>query len=155
MTAGKLVSQPGMVQPMPLDQTGIQTLTSQMTERESWSREHLLEYQQQSLDRVLQHAVKKSPYYRRVLGEAIREGARFHELPILTKSQLMDCFDDVTTQPHLRLDEVERHLASDEAAKPLLGQYYAVASGGTTGERGVIVYDRAAWEVMVAMFCAG
>jgi phenylacetate-coenzyme A ligase PaaK-like adenylate-forming protein len=48
------------------------------------------------------------------------------------------------------LIDIERHLASERAAEPMLGEYRVVGSGGTTGQRGVIVYDQHAWEIAVA-----
>jgi phenylacetate-coenzyme A ligase PaaK-like adenylate-forming protein len=41
-------------------------------------------------------------------------------------------------------------LASEGAAEPLFGEYRVVGSGGTTGRRGVVVYDQSAWDVAVA-----
>ena len=62
----------------------------------------------------------------------------------------MDRFDEIVTQPHLRLGDVEKYLSSETATEPLFGRYRVVASGGTTGERAVIVYDQRAWEHVIA-----
>ena len=72
------------------------------------------------------------------------------QLPILTKTTLMAEFDQIVTDRRLRLADAEQHLAGDRAGAPLFGEYRVVASGGTTGVRGVVVYDQPAWEVAVA-----
>jgi len=59
-------------------------------------------------------------------------------------------FDRIVTDRRLRLANAERHLAGERAGEPLFGEYRVVASGGTTGVRGVVVYDQPAWEVAVA-----
>ena len=59
-------------------------------------------------------------------------------------------FDRIVTDRRLRLVEAERHLAGEQADEPLFGEYRVVASGGTTGQRGVVIYDQPAWDVAVA-----
>jgi hypothetical protein len=71
-------------------------------------------------------------------------------LPILTKTRLMDEWDRIVTDPRLRLNEVEAHLAGEHCGELYLGEYRAFATGGTTGERAVIVYDTRGWLAAIA-----
>jgi phenylacetate-CoA ligase len=128
----------------------VEVLAAQMLERERWPREQLLEYQRERLCKIVQHAVANSPYYRQAIGDVGNGDIPLHELPILTKTTLMAQFDRIVTDRRLRLADAERHLVSERAGEPLFGEYRIVASGGTTGERGVVVYDQPAWEVAVA-----
>jgi phenylacetate-CoA ligase len=128
----------------------VEALAAQMLDRESWPRDRLLEFQRRRLREIVRHAVARSPYYRRVIGDVGNGDIRLHELPILTKSTLMAEFDRIVTDRRLRLADAERHLSGERAGEPLFGKYRVVASGGTTGERGVVVYDQAAWEIAVA-----
>ena len=128
----------------------VEALAAQMLRRERWPRERLLEFQRRRLREVVRHAVAKSPYYHRAIGDVRNGEIRLHELPVLTKTILMAEFDRIVTDRRLRLADAERHLASDRAGEPLFGEYRVVASGGTTGMRGVVVYDQPAWEVAVA-----
>lgn len=58
----------------------------------------------------------------------------------MTKADLMESFDDVLTDRRLDAGIVERGLAATTAEPVLLlGQYLALASGGSTGRRGVFV----------------
>ena len=128
----------------------IQALTDQMLARERWPRARLLKYQRTRLREIVQHAVANSPYYRQVIGEVGNGGIDLQRLPVLTKTTLMAEFDRIVTDRRLRLAEAEQHLAGERADEPLFGEYRVVASGGTTGQRGVVVYDQPAWDVAVA-----
>jgi phenylacetate-CoA ligase len=128
----------------------IEALAAQMRERERWPRARLLEFQRRRLRAIVQHALAHSPYYRRVIGDVGNGDVDLQQLPVLTKTTLMAEFDRIVTDRRLRLADAERHLAGDRAGEPLFGEYRLVASGGTTGERGVVVYDQRAWDVAVA-----
>jgi phenylacetate-CoA ligase len=134
----------------PVNLHRVRALCTEMLERERWSREHLLAYQRARLREVLQHAAANSPFYREVLGDGRDGEIDLQQLPVLTKTTLMAEFDRIVTDRRLRLTEVERHLASDRAGEPLHGEYHIVATGGTTGQRGVVLYDQDAWEISVA-----
>ena len=63
----------------------------------------------------------------------------------MTKHDMMSAFDDVVTNRSLNLELVEEALAAaGEVPAAIDGQYMAMASGGSSGQRGVFVFDRAA-----------
>ncbi len=62
----------------------------------------------------------------------------------------MGQWDRIVTDPRLRLQDVEAHLAGERPGTLLLGEYRVCATSGTTGERAVVVYDRAGWHQVVA-----
>jgi phenylacetate-CoA ligase len=128
----------------------VEMLAAQMLDRERWPRERLLEFQQRRLREMVQYAVAHSPYYHQVIGDVGSDDIDLQQLPVLTKTTLMAEFDRIVTNRRLRLADAERHLAGERAGEPLLGEYRVVASGGTTGERAVVVYDPPAWEIAVA-----
>jgi phenylacetate-CoA ligase len=127
-----------------------EALATKMIARERWPRELMLEFQRHRLREMVQHAVANSPYYRDVVGELGDDPIDLQRLPVLTKTTLMAEFDRIVTDRRLRLADVEQHLAGGAAAEPMFGEYRIVGSGGTTGQRGVVVYDQAAWDVAVA-----
>jgi phenylacetate-CoA ligase len=128
----------------------VHRLAAQMMERERWEPARLRAHQRAGLDDLLQHALAHSPYYRETLGARARAPLALHELPVLTKDTLMAQFDRIVTDPRLKLAELESHLASDRAAEPLFDGHRVVGSGGTSGQRGVVVYDRDAWAIAQA-----
>ena len=57
----------------------------------------------------------------------------------------MGAFDDVVADPALRLADVEAHLATIRDDRLYLGEYRIMASSGTTGRRGVYVWNQRDW----------
>jgi phenylacetate-CoA ligase len=133
-----------------LDPADVYPMVGELTAHGAWSRDRLLEQQRRTLDATLRRVVQASTYYQAVLGRSVDAGAPLEELPTLTKSTLMEQWDRIVTDPRLRLRDVETHLAGDSAGAPLLGEYLVCATSGTTGERAVVVYDRAGWHQVVA-----
>jgi phenylacetate-CoA ligase len=127
-----------------------QALAAEMLDRERWPRERLLAFQRRRLREVVRHARVHSSYYRRVIGDVGKDEVRLDKLPILTKATLMAEFDRIVTDRRLTRADAEQHLAGDRAGDLLFGEHRVFASGGTTGERGIVVYDQAAWDVAVA-----
>jgi phenylacetate-CoA ligase len=76
-------------------------------------------------------------------------------LPTLDKRAMLENFDDLVTDRRLSLAGVERHLEEiesvDSRTDPMLfGEYRAMASGGTSGRRGIYVYGREEWTATLA-----
>lgn len=63
----------------------------------------------------------------------------------MTKTELMEHFDEIVTDERLSLGRVNAHFKSVEANGYLLDRYTAITSGGSSGERGVFVYDWDGW----------
>ncbi len=68
-------------------------------------------------------------------------------LPVMTKSDLMENFDDIVTDRRLTLDVCERHVDALRGDAYLLDEFHVVASGGSSGQRGVFVYGWDAWAI--------
>ena len=117
-------------------------------ERLSWSAERIESAQRDGLRRLLAHAVAHSPFHRqRLAGTDVAsiEPAGLASLPVMTKTDMMAAIDDVFADRRLTLGEVEQALAETGSEPiPLLGRYMALATGGSTRQRGVFVFDRAA-----------
>jgi phenylacetate-coenzyme A ligase PaaK-like adenylate-forming protein len=113
------------------------------TGRLGWDADQLAAHQQQRLRALLAHAAEHSPFHRRRLGGL--DPSRFSlsdltRLPVMTKSQMMDSFDDVVTDRRLNRHLVEQHLAASHREPSLLFDLYVcLASGGSSGQRGVFV----------------
>lgn len=122
--------------------------TARLHQREYWPRQRLEQYQARSLRRLRAFAYARSPFYR-----AFHEGltARpLHELPSLPKSMLLERFDDIVTDPAVRSDDLERHLATDSVESLFRGRYLLTASSGTTGQRALLLSDSSEWLTSLA-----
>lgn len=132
-------------------------VVSELMERLRWPAARLAAYQRDQLDGLVRHAVANSPYYRRVLGSgAASGGIPLHELPTLTKTTLMEHFDEIVTDDRLRRGAAEARLASaqrPDSQRPdsqSTGDYRVFATSGSTGRRGIFVYSRAEFTRWVA-----
>jgi phenylacetate-coenzyme A ligase PaaK-like adenylate-forming protein len=115
--------------------------------RERWPRERLDAFQRERLGALVEHASTHSAFYRAHYGGPIaRHDVRLEALPPVTKAMMMDRFDAFVTDPRLTRTALERHLASVGVRDELfLGEFRVMASGGSSGQKGIYVYDRAAW----------
>jgi phenylacetate-CoA ligase len=120
-------------------------LSAEWMERLSWSRPAIRAHQQLQLRRLLLHAQQHSPFHgTRLAGvdPSTFTLDQLGELPVMTKTEMMRDFDRVVTDPRITRTVVEDHLArSGTELRHLLGEYVVMASGGSSGERGVFVYD--------------
>jgi phenylacetate-CoA ligase len=123
---------------------------------EEWSFEQLRAHQRERLLAIVRHAAAGSPYYReRFTGIELSDDLDLRALPTLDKPAMLENFDDLVTDRRLTLAGVERHLKELEGTSPqrepmLFGEYRAMASGGTSGRRGVFVYGRDDWTEFLA-----
>ena len=126
-------------------------MSGELSSRERWSREELEAFQRARLGELVAHAIAHSPLHRERL-DGLAGGVELERLPTMDKALLMERWDDVVTDPALRLADVEAHLDGLERDEYLAGRYRALASGGTTGRRGVFVFDRPEWSTCLAAF---
>ena len=129
---------------------GVLARRRRLRRRDSWSRQRLLAYQAGELARLRRHAYARSPFYRRFHAGAFNAG--LSELPVLTKAQVMEAFDELVTTPDVRLGAVEAYLAGRRGNELFRGRYYVCATAGTTGRRGVFVWNFAEWVDVITSY---
>jgi len=130
-------------------------LLPEHTQRLHWAAERLGRERRDRLRDLLRVAGSSSPWHRDRLAGVDPDG--FEEtdlasLPPMTKDDLMANWDAVVTDRRLTLDLVEGHLAGLEADAYLFGEFHAVASGGSSGRRGIFVFGWRAWATAYAGF---
>jgi phenylacetate-CoA ligase len=135
----------------PLAPELLQAHALELLQRDTWSRERLLEHQRDRLRALIRHATTSSPYYRETLGPGA-EKAELTDIPTLSKMQLMEQFDRVVTDPRLRLAQAERFLDGADTGALHLGEYRVFSTSGTTGVPGLFVYSRAEFAHWIAVF---
>ena len=98
--------------------------------------------------RLVRHASERSPYYRRIVAERRIDVDRCTpaDFPLLTKSTLMQSFDDICTVPGLTRAKVADFLTRSKDPGELLdGKYRVIHTSGSSGEVGYFVYSPADW----------
>jgi phenylacetate-coenzyme A ligase PaaK-like adenylate-forming protein len=114
-------------------------------ERLTWSAEQIRAQQEAGLGRLLAHAVERSPFHARRLAGIDLASVRPDDLgalPVMTKAQMMDAYDEVLTVRSLSRARLEAALATTTTEPVAVdGRYVALASGGSSGLRGMYAYD--------------
>jgi phenylacetate-CoA ligase len=117
-------------------------------QRLSWSADQVRAHQTTALRELVRVAVERSPFHARRLAAAVGdvdtlELADLVEFPVMTKVEMMSHYDEVTTDRRLTRDAVETFLA-DVGDEPnlLFDEYLVLASGGSSGVRGVFAWHR-------------
>jgi phenylacetate-coenzyme A ligase PaaK-like adenylate-forming protein len=135
------------------DIAGALRAASELIGHDRWSAEELAAHQRRRLERLVRHAAASSRFYReRYAGLDPGDPVELQRLPVVDKATVMDRFDDLVTDRRLTLAAVEAHLDGLTRDELLLGRYRAMATGGSTGRKGVFVADRAEWRQYLAGF---
>jgi len=113
-----------------------------------WTREGLAAHQQASVSELRRFAMERSPFYARF--HRGMEGKPLTELPVLTKPMMMENFDDLVTDRAVRLADVEAYLTACDGAGLFRERYVTLATSGTTGQRGVFLFDPQEWLTALA-----
>jgi phenylacetate-CoA ligase len=126
-------------------------LRHRLRQRDRWTRRQLEDHQRRALHRMREYAYARSLFYK-----------RFHkgltdrplgDLPILTKEMVMEHFDELVTDPTVRLADVEAHLATLSGGDELFnGRYRVAATSGSTGRRGLFLWDPNEWATVLASY---
>jgi phenylacetate-CoA ligase len=118
--------------------------------RERWSRAQVEDYQRRKLAALRSHAVLRSPFYQR-FHQGLRDRS-LAELPVLTKAMLLDHFDEITTDPTLRLDDLEAYLAGLVGDERFAGRYWVSSTSGSSGRKSIIPSDAEEWAMILASY---
>jgi len=133
----------------------LMTLLPEHVQRLRWPAERLADERRRRLRDLLRVAMASSPWHRERLAGVDPDGAEEADLaglPPMTKDDLMANWDQVVTDRRLTLDQVECHLAGLEDDGYLFDEVHAVASGGSSGRRGIFVFGWREWACAYAGF---
>jgi hypothetical protein len=111
----------------------------------TWTPEQVRAERLRGLRELIAHARAHSPWHRKRLADVDPERCTeddLRRLPVMTKHDLMSHFDAIVTDPRLTRAVVERHLDALTRDAYLLDEYHVCASGGSSGQRGVFLYER-------------
>ena len=118
--------------------------------RERWSPARLREHQQRELAALRGFASTRSPFYRRF--HAGLDGAPLEALPVLTKATLMDNFDQLATDPAVRLAYLQAYLDTLHSNERFAGRYWVSATSGSSGRKSIIASDAHEWATVIASY---
>ena len=130
-------------------------LRARLRRRDRWDARRITAHQERALGDLRHAAYAGSEFYRR--HHAGLYDAPLEMLPAVTKTDLMNNFDQTVNAPGLRLADVEDHLrallATDaDPGMPWRQRWWVAATSGTTGRRGIFVWDRSEWATVLASY---
>lgn len=110
---------------------------------EKWSRDKIKQHQEKEVQKLRDFAYANSPFYKKF--HQGLENRPLHELPVLTKQELMRSWDEIVTDRSLHLKDVEHFLNNVKGLEAYQNKYFAFATGGTTGVKGITIYTKKEW----------
>lgn len=130
-------------------------LRAALRRRDRWDAARIAAHQDHALKELRRAAYAGSEFYRR--HHAGLHDAPLDQLPPVTKADLMAHFDEAVTTPDLTLADLEEHLrflagSGGDPGRPWRGRWWAAATAGTTGRRGIFVWNRAEWAAVLASY---
>jgi putative adenylate-forming enzyme len=114
----------------------------------AWSRTQLEAHHARQLASLRRFALERSPFYRQF--HKGLENRPVADLPILTKATMMESFDDLITDRAVRLADAESHLRDGVGREFFRGRYVVLSTSGSTGRRGVFLFDQSEWIAALA-----
>jgi phenylacetate-coenzyme A ligase PaaK-like adenylate-forming protein len=119
-----------------------------------WSAERLDSERQTRLRDLLAWSIEHSPFHAERLegvDPTVFTEADLSSLPVMTKDELMSEYSWVLTNPKLSLEVVEDSVEHVDEDEYLQDRFHAVTSSGSSGRRGVFVYDWDEWTTLALM----
>ncbi len=111
-------------------------------------KEHIVQRQQERLQELVTYARTQSRYYAQVYRDVPEQVTTITQLPVVTKAEMMDHFDEWVTDPAITKQDAEAFLANPE----LIGhdyhdRYVICTTSGSTGIPAILVHDHGALAV--------
>ena len=73
-------------------------------------------------------------------------------MPVLSKAQLMESFDEVITERSVRLADLRQFLLRLDGYRRFQDRYWVARTSGSTGAPGVFIWNRSEWTTVVASY---
>lgn len=122
-------------------------------QHEHWTRSQVEAYQTQALHVLRKYAYAHSRFYQQFHNGLFDRPLQ--ELPVLTKSMMMEHFDTLVTDPAIHMDEVRAHAESDKLSTRFLDRYWLTATSGSSGHPGFFLFNQDEWITIMASFARG
>ena len=103
--------------------------------------------------RCSRHARAHSPFYRERMAGA-GPVVDLEHVPRSSKAEMMARYDEIVSDPRLRRDELLRWIETRRRDEHLPGRYRVMTTSGSSGRKGLFVYDRPAGARSAASSCA-
>ncbi len=111
-----------------------------------WTRDELVKFQQTQLQSLVRHAMANSAFYRELYKDiVVDENMAITDLPAINKTMMMENYDQVVTDPRLKLADLQGFIPQVKFGDNYLDQFRVFTTSGSTGLQGVFVFNRDEW----------
>jgi len=122
-----------------------------LIKHECWPRARLEELQQRRLAKLLDWVTQRSPFYRELCStDRMSQPYSLQDFPVMDKKTYMKHFDEIVTDPRLRLSQLQKHMAHISGDEYYLGEYRVLTTAGSSGHKTVMVFNRKEWSIQEA-----
>lgn len=122
-----------------------------LIKHECWPRAKLEELQQRRLAKLLDWVTQRSPFYRELCSTHwMSQPYSLQDFPVMDKRTYMKRFDEIVTDPRLRLSELQKHMAHVSGDEYYLNEYRMLTTAGSSGHKTVVVFNRKEWSIQEA-----
>jgi phenylacetate-coenzyme A ligase PaaK-like adenylate-forming protein len=125
----------------------------ELRKHENWTRSQLAASQAIGLKQLRGYAYAHSPFYQK-FHQGLMDRP-LTELPILTKAMLMEHFDELVTDPSIRLERVREFASGNADQRLFLDRYWVTATSGSSGHPGFFLFNEQEWATVIASFARG
>jgi phenylacetate-CoA ligase len=125
----------------------------ELRKHENWTRSQLEASQADGLKQLRAYACAHSPFYQKFHRGLMDRP--LNELPILTKAMLMENFDELVTDPSIRLEKVREFASGNADQRCYLDRYWVTATSGSSGHPGFFLFNQSEWIAIIASFARG
>ena len=122
----------------------------------AWGGRKRIEAKQlKNLRRLIQKARKRSPYFNKLYAHLPDTNLiKLNDLPVTSKVDLMDDFDNWLTDRSLTLAQAREHMGSMDNLGIPIGQYAVFRTSGSSGEPAVVVIPSSVLEFVFGLSLA-
>lgn len=119
-----------------------------------YSKDHIKKIQHKHFIKLLKYVLENSKFYREYYGDHNInldniKNIQLEDLPIINKKIVMENFNELVTDNNLKIDSIQRFIASnDNISEKYLEKYEVIHTSGTSGETGIFVYGPEDWHVL-------
>ena len=104
------------------------------------------------LNNLVENSRKLSPFYKKKFSYLPDRNVRLEEIPVSTKTELMEHFNSWITNRSLNLSEIKKYLSNiSNIGKPIFDKYLLMESSGSSGTPGIFLHDLKAVETYHAL----
>lgn len=115
------------------------------------ARAELQEFQRRKLKELVSFAKSATGFYAKLYKNIDANNFSLTDLPIIDKPVVMSEFNSLLTDQRCSLDRVERYI-SEDGCPVFDNEFHVLRTSGTSGFRGIFVYDIDAWAHVMSIF---